>query len=72
MGVPKVPPISFVNVGTDGSLVLPAGTDVDLGPVPLFTVTAAMPRGNYEFSCRTLDPVTGELLTEDLNPFDVQ
>jgi len=67
-----VPPIGVVNVGADGSLVLPAGTDVDLGPLPILPVTAALPRGDYEFSCRMLDPVTGELLAEDLNLFEVQ
>jgi hypothetical protein len=28
--------------------------------------------GSYELSCRLLDPVTGELLAEDLNVFEIQ
>ncbi len=72
LGVPGVPPIGVVNVGADGTFVLPAGTDIDLGPLPLIPVTAALPRGDYEFSCRMLDPTTGELLTEDLNFFENQ
>jgi hypothetical protein len=28
--------------------------------------------GSYEFSCRILDPVTGELLSEDRNPFEIE
>lgn len=72
LGLPGVPPISVSNLGADGSFVLPPGTDVDLGPIPLFPVTAALPHGNYEFSCRLLDPVTGELLTEARNFFDIQ
>ena len=71
LAVPGLSPIGIVNLGADGSFVLPAGTDVDLGPLPLLPVSAALPRGNYELSCRMLDPVTGELLTEDLNPFEI-
>ena len=66
------PPISFTNLGSDGSVVLPPGTDVDVGPLPLQPVTSAMTRGSYEFSCRMLDPVTGELLAEDRNFFEIQ
>ena len=36
------------------------------------TVTAGLPRGQYEFSCRFLDPTTGRLLMEDRNFFDLQ
>ena len=68
-GLPKMPPISFLNVGSDGSTVLPAGADIDRGPFPLLSVTAALPRGIHEISCRLLDPVTGELLFEDRNSF---
>ena len=71
-GSPEMPPISFINIGADGSLVLPAGMDVDLGPVPFFQVTADLPSGTYELSCRLLDPVTGGLLSEDLNNFNIR
>ncbi len=71
LGVPGVPPIPVINVGADGSVVFPAGMDIDYGPIPLFPVTG-LPRGSYELSCRLLDPVTGELLCEDRNFFDIQ
>jgi hypothetical protein len=71
LGVPGIPPISVANVGSDGSIELPAGLDSDFGPIPLIPVTAALPRGTYEFSCRFLDPVTGELLAEDRNFFEI-
>jgi hypothetical protein len=71
LGVPGIAPISVTNVGADGSVVLPAGVDIDSGPISLFPVTG-LPLGNYELSCRMLDPVTGELLVEDLNPFEIQ
>lgn len=63
---------SHVRIGADGSLVLPAGFDRDLGPAPLFTVTAPAARGTYGFGCRTLDPVTGETRTLDEAFFEVQ
>jgi hypothetical protein len=69
--LPGFPPLPVVNAGADGSLVLPAGLDEDFGPVSLFLVTAATPVGAYGLSCRMLDPVTNELLAEDLNPFSV-
>jgi hypothetical protein len=72
LGVPGVPPITIVNAGSDGSVVFPAGANVDLGPIPLLPITAALPRGNYEFSCRMLDPTTGSLLSEDINNFEIQ
>jgi hypothetical protein len=70
-GLPDMPPISFFNIGSDGSTVLPAGADIDRGPWPLLTVTSDLPRGSHEISCRILDPVTGELLWEDLNNFEI-
>ena len=64
--------IPLLRLGSDSSFILPPGADFNLGPLPLVPVTAGLPRGQYELSCRMLDPVTGELLTEDLNLFDVQ
>jgi len=70
-GLPVGSPVSIINLGGDGSFVLPAGLDVDLGPIPLFTVDASFPEGDYELSCRMLDPVTGALLHEDINSFTI-
>lgn len=70
--VPGFSPILFVNIGADGSVQLPAHSGQDFGPLPLFTVTPAFPRGTYGFNCRMLHPMTGELLAEDLNPFVIQ
>ena len=46
LGVPGIPPLSVANVGSDGSIELPAGLDFDYGQIPLFLVTAALPSGN--------------------------
>jgi hypothetical protein len=70
--VPGLSPWSVLNVGADGSVVLPAGFTQNLGPATLFTLDTSYPRGDYELSCRLRDPVTGELLSEDRNPFNVR
>ncbi len=72
LDIPGIQPITLVNVGADGSVEFPAGTDVDLGPVPLFPVTAELPRGNYELTCQLLDPATGDLLAKDQNFFEIR
>jgi hypothetical protein len=70
--IPGAAPVSFLRIGADGSVAFPAGLNVNIGPIPLFTISAGFPRGTYAFSCRMLDPVTGALLREDLNLFGVQ
>jgi hypothetical protein len=66
--VPGIPPISFLSSTAE----FPAGFDQSLGPLSLFAVTPALPRGAYAFNCRLLDPVTGEPLLFDENPFTIQ
>jgi DNA-binding beta-propeller fold protein YncE len=71
LGVPTSGAISIVNAGADGSLTLAAGFDEEFGPIDLFVVQAGFPSGTYEFSCRLLDPTTGQTKHEDLNPFEI-
>ena len=68
---PGIGPLPMVNAGSDGSYVLPARFNQNMGPVSPFQVTADLPRGTYEFSSRMRDPTTGELLSEDLNSFTI-
>ena len=70
--VPGAGAISLARSGADGSVVLPAGFNQNFGPVSLFPIAPSMPRGTWAFSCRMVNPVTGALLTEDLNAFAVQ
>jgi hypothetical protein len=42
--------------------------DNDFGPVPLFEVPEDLPPGKYRFSARVIDPVTGDVLSEDTKP----
>ena len=72
IGIPGLPPISLVNAGANGDLVLQPGTDFDFGALPLLPVSMVLPRGNYEIGCRILDPITGAPIWEDLNDFEVQ
>jgi hypothetical protein len=62
---------TVLNLGSDGSAVLPAGYSQDVGPFGLMLVSPNTQNGEYELSSRVLDPVTGELLSEDLNLFFV-
>jgi len=70
---PPGAPVAIVNIGADGSLMLGPGFDTGLVQlIPPLTITSALPRGPYGLNCRILDPVTGELRAEDLNPFTIQ
>lgn len=71
---PPIPPHSIINVGADGSVSLRPGFTTGPAPVDLFQfrVEPGFPRGQYGFGCRIIHPVTGRLITEDLNPFTIQ
>jgi len=69
---PGTPPAPVINQGAAGNIQLPAGFDHNFGPAPLFPVTALFNPGNYILGARIINPVTGELLSEDLNPFVVE
>lgn len=72
LGAPGIGSLSVFNIGADGSFTLPAGLQAELGPLTLGTITAAWPRGSFELSSRMVNPVTGQFISEDLNPFTVQ
>jgi hypothetical protein len=72
LGAPGIVPIGLLNLGPDSSFVFPAGFDQDLGPIDLFTISSALPRGSYEFSSRVVNPTTGKTVSEDLNGFVIQ
>ncbi len=63
--------ISIINIGADGTFVLPPGFVFDAGPLSLFPADLVTP-GTYELNSRVLEPVTGELQCEDYNDFDIQ
>jgi hypothetical protein len=53
-------PISVFSAGVDGSLVLPAGSDITLDPF----VSLPAPAGNCVVRARVLDTASGEILSE--------
>lgn len=66
---PGLEAISLLNLGADGSFILPQNFSQDLGPFTIFTVSASFPRNSYALNSRMVNPVTNKLLSEDLNPF---
>jgi hypothetical protein len=71
LGAPNATTTPVLNIGGDGSVTLPPGFDVNLGPISLFTVDDSFPKGSYEFSCRMIDPTSGRSLASSLNPFKI-
>lgn len=65
------PPMSIMNTGADGGVMLAAGFNQSV-PVMQVGINSSIPRGDYSFNCRLLDPVTGTLLSEDFTPFQIQ
>jgi hypothetical protein len=72
LDVPGQPPISLINLGADGSLSFPANFDQNLAPLQLFAVDPSFARGAYSVGARVIDPITGELYSQDVNPFVLQ
>ena len=60
------------DAGSDGSLVLATGFDVDFGPSPVLPVTSGLPRGTWAYRCAIVDPVSGDVLAEDTAEFEIQ
>jgi len=68
-GVTTVP---VLTAGADSSFVLSSGFDNDYAPLGLATVQTSTPRGTHRLNCRVLNPATGETLSEDSKPFQVE
>jgi hypothetical protein len=68
---PGRPPVSVGNIGADGLYVMPPGVQEEYGPMDVLSIDPESSTGIYEFSSRLIDPVTGDLIAEDLNPFSV-
>lgn len=69
--VPGLAPVGLSQGGADGSQILPAGFNFNLGPIPFFTVMPSFPRGDYAIGCRFVNPVTGAPLAESEAPFNI-
>jgi hypothetical protein len=71
IAAPGLAPIPAGNMSLEEVTILPAGLDRNFAPMPLFQVSANLPEGSYEFNARMIDPVTGDVLSEAINPFSV-
>jgi hypothetical protein len=69
MELPGQNPISILNAGSDGSFSFPADFDLNLAPLALFQNDGSHAPGTYALCARVLDPQTGQVYSEDLNPF---
>ena len=65
-------PQSILNLGSDGTVTLPAHTDVTIGPVPFLPLDNSYTAGTYELNCRFIDPVTGRTIALDVNTFEIE
>ena len=73
LNVPIVGEVTLIDVGDDGSFLLPPNLNQNLGPFDLFVVTAGFPpKGNWQFNSRIENPTTGALISEDINKFVIQ
>ena len=69
---PGLDPIAAFSVGSDGSLVLTPGAEMTLQPLETFTVSQNLPAGTYVLKSRMIDPVTGQMLHETANTFEIR
>jgi hypothetical protein len=59
------------NFGSEGEFVLAPGAEHDFGPAILVAINDALPEGDYYLNSVLLDAITGELISEDLNPLTI-
>jgi hypothetical protein len=62
-------PVSLGISGEDGTFVVPAGVQSELGPVKVFGPSENPAAGSYFVISRMIDPVTGETLSESRSSF---
>ena len=71
MALPGMEPIPL-DLGTGDMLDLAAEFNQDYGTAPVLTLSRDAPAGTGEVNVRLLDPVTGEVLSEDINSFTIR
>jgi hypothetical protein len=71
LAFPGLLPIAYGNLNEDGMLTLAPGFNRDYGSKQLFQVSKEAPGGICEFNARLINPVTGDILSEDRNTFSI-
>ncbi|MDJ0789888.1 MAG: hypothetical protein QNK05_24080 [Myxococcota bacterium] len=65
-------PLSFVNIGSDGTVILDESTDIVYPAATILTVDATTPLGAITLGCRLLDPITGALIFEQTDTLEIK
>ncbi|MDM7995935.1 MAG: fibronectin type III domain-containing protein [Acidobacteriota bacterium] len=69
--LPGMQPISLGGLGMGDTVRLDPGFNRDYGVLPLMQIADDAPDGICRFGVRLVDPVTGELLAESMEPFSI-
>jgi hypothetical protein len=72
LDLPNVLPIPLGDLGNVEFLNLTPLFSHDYGTMPVLNISRNSPAATGEVGARLLDPVTGVILSEDLNPFTIQ
>jgi len=71
--IPNIGNLNLIDVGADGVFSLPGNLDQNGGPISLFSINPLFPpKGSWQFNSRLTDPMTGVVLSEDINPFEIR
>ena len=68
---PRGDQVSFFHMGADGSVLLPSQFSDDFGPVTLFEITSDLRPGRYILTGLVRDATTADLLSQDVETFNV-
>ncbi len=68
---PGSSPIALFSIGDQETLVLSAGSEIQLDPMPAFTITTDLPSGTYRLKSRLIDPTTGSILLQECSQFRI-
>jgi len=71
-GLPNGAVVDAIDIGQGGGFALPAGIDLNFGPLVLFPISPGIPRGDFFWACSLEDPFLGDVLAEDVAPFQIQ
>jgi hypothetical protein len=67
--LPNAATLDLLDLGASGGFAIPAGFDLDLSPVTMFTVQPSQPRGDFTLRCRLEDPGGGSVRASDAAGF---
>jgi hypothetical protein len=69
--LPGMQPIPLDDLGVDEIPSLQPGFNQNYGVVPFMRISRDAPAGTCEVGARLIDPVTGDILSQDINPFTI-